>query len=112
MDVRTRIGEALAAVIKKCGSVPGMYGASVSFPLVMLTFTLHLFLVDLLVPPLFSIVRQRDVPTALRTSVLSLLATCVDIYVLAMLPLVVDLSHAMVDLLHTYGTTAQPEDIR
>ncbi|KAF5321604.1 hypothetical protein D9619_000281 [Psilocybe cf. subviscida] len=93
MDVRTRIGEALAAVIKKCGTTLGMY-------------------VDLLVPPLFSMVRQRNVPTALRTSALSLLATCVDIYALAMLPYVVDLLRAMVDLLRTEGVTAQPEDVR
>lgn len=29
MDVRTRIGEALAAVIKKCGSTLGVYGKSI-----------------------------------------------------------------------------------
>lgn len=57
-------------------------------------------------------VRQCDVPTALRTSALSLLATCVDTYALAMLPYVVDLSRAMVDLLQTEVVAAQAEDVR
>jgi hypothetical protein len=57
-------------------------------------------------------VRQRNNPTALRTSALSLLATCIDTYALAMLPYVVDLSRAMVDLLRTEGVAAQPEDVR
>ncbi|KAH9483052.1 Transport and Golgi organization protein 6-like protein [Psilocybe cubensis] len=80
VDVRTRIGEALSSVIKRCGSALGLY-------------------VDLLVPPLFATVRASDVPTTLRTSSLSLLADCVDTYPLAMLPYLEDLCQAMVHLL-------------
>lgn len=54
---------------------------------------------DLLLPPLCALIRSRSVPTALRTSALSLLADCVSTYTLAILPNVVDLADAMIDLL-------------
>lgn len=53
----------------------------------------------MLVPPLFAVVRASNVPTALRTSSLSLLAECVDTYPLAMLPYVEDICQALVHLL-------------
>lgn len=54
---------------------------------------------DILVPRLFAVVRSSDIPTALRTSSLSLLSTCVNTFPLAMLPYVEDLSTATIDLL-------------
>ncbi|KAM6495912.1 hypothetical protein JOM56_008618 [Amanita muscaria] len=81
LDVRIRIGEALGIVIRRMGTALGIYS-------------------DLLVPPLFQIVRSPDVPTVLRTSSLSLLADCVNIYALAILPYVTDLAETMVDFLH------------
>lgn len=61
----------------------------------------------MLVPPLFSVVRNANVPLALRTSCLSLLADCVDTYPLAMLPYMEDLSQAMVDLLQVEHVPSQ-----
>ncbi|KAJ7095353.1 hypothetical protein B0H15DRAFT_775607 [Mycena belliarum] len=80
MDIRTRIGEALASVIKRCGSALPMF-------------------IDTLVPPLFHIVRSSQVPTTLRTSALSLLAECENTCPLALVPYGTDLSEAMIDLL-------------
>ena len=70
---------------------------------------------DLLIPPLFAVVRSQSVPTALRTSALSLLADCVNTYTLAVLPYVVDLTDAMIDLLQVESVPAreissQPEE--
>ncbi|KAJ3561227.1 hypothetical protein NP233_g10321 [Leucocoprinus birnbaumii] len=80
VDVRTRIGEALGIVIKRCGEALGLY-------------------VDLLIPPLFKVVRAREIPTTLRTSAISLLADCVNTYSLAVLAYAEDLTGAMIDLL-------------
>ncbi|KAF9483931.1 ARM repeat-containing protein [Pholiota conissans] len=93
LDVRTRIGEALSSVIKRCGTALSLY-------------------VDILVPPMFSVVRNANVPLALRTSCLSLLADCVDTYPLAMLPYTQDLSRAMIDLLQTEHSSLQEHSRR
>ncbi|KAG6854762.1 hypothetical protein C0991_001189 [Blastosporella zonata] len=77
LDTRTRVGEALAAVIRRCGDA----------------------LMDILVPPLFRILRLRHIPTSLRTSSLSLLADCESTSSVAMLPYVTDLAGAMLDIL-------------
>ncbi|KAJ3501037.1 hypothetical protein NLJ89_g9525 [Agrocybe chaxingu] len=88
IDTRTRIGEALSSVIRHCGSALGIY-------------------VDMLVPPLFMVVRTSTAPTALRTSALSLLGDCVDTYALAMLPYVEDLCQALIDLLQVEGVSSR-----
>ena len=62
---------------------------------------------DLLLPPLCALIRSRSVPTALRTSALSLLADCVNTCTLAVLPYVVDLADAMIDLLQVEGVSAR-----
>ncbi|KAK2466187.1 hypothetical protein APHAL10511_001829 [Amanita phalloides] len=80
LDVRTRIGEALGIVIRRCGTTLGLYS-------------------DLLIPSLFAVLRSLDVPTILRTSSLSLLADCVNTYTLVTLPYIVDLANGMIDLL-------------
>ncbi|KIM46218.1 hypothetical protein M413DRAFT_426519 [Hebeloma cylindrosporum] len=93
LDVRTRIGEAMSSVIKRCGSALGIY-------------------VDLLVPPLFAVVRGSNIPTPLRTSSLSLLADCVNTYPLAMLPYVEDISQSLVDLLQTETAPLQHRKVQ
>ncbi|KAI0058878.1 hypothetical protein BV25DRAFT_1829628 [Artomyces pyxidatus] len=80
VETRVRVGEALGQVVKRCGEA----------------LSLH---TDLLVTPLFSIVRAGHLPTTIRTSALSLLAQCADASDLALLPYAADLSGAMLDLL-------------
>ncbi|KII94758.1 hypothetical protein PLICRDRAFT_33568 [Plicaturopsis crispa FD-325 SS-3] len=80
VDMRVRVGEALGKVIRRCGNALSIY-------------------VDILVPPLFAVVRSSNVPTTLRTSALSLLAECVHTNALALLPYTTELFGAMIDLL-------------
>ena len=56
-----------------------------------------------MVPRLFSLVRGSHLPTTIRTSSLSLLATCADTADLALLPYAHDLANAMLDLLQVEG---------
>ncbi|KAF7332143.1 RTP1-C1 domain-containing protein [Mycena kentingensis (nom. inval.)] len=91
MDVRTRIGEALSSVIRRCGdALPGY--------------------VDLIVPPLFNTVRNTQIPITLRTSALSLLGECENTCALALIPYTVDLAEAMVDLLQIETNTSGPTE--
>ena len=62
---------------------------------------------DILVPPIFSVVRGVRFPTALRTSAVSLLATAVDTYILALNMYAADLLTAMVDLIQVESVAAQ-----
>ncbi|RPD67330.1 hypothetical protein L226DRAFT_608532, partial [Lentinus tigrinus ALCF2SS1-7] len=80
VDMRTRVGEALGQVIRRCGDALPSYAS-------------------LLVPPLFQVVRTSHFPTVLRTSAISLLAQSVRTNALAVLPYIVDLTEAMIDLL-------------
>jgi len=91
LDVRTRVGEALASVIKSCGSALPAY-------------------IDILVPPLFQIVRSSQVPMTLRTSALSLLAECENTCPAALIPYITDLAEAMVDLLQIESTSTTPTE--
>ncbi|KAI9458406.1 hypothetical protein BJY52DRAFT_1204364 [Lactarius psammicola] len=84
VDMRLRVGEALGQVIRRCGETLPQYA-------------------DVLVPQLFSLVRSSHLPTTIRTSSLSLLATCADTADLALLPYVHDLANAMLDLLQVEG---------
>lgn len=87
VDTRTRVGEALGQVIKRCGdALPGY--------------------ADLLVPPLFGVVRASHLPTALRTSALSLLAQFAHTSTVAILPYAIDLTAAMLDLLQLESVSA------
>ncbi len=63
-------------------------------------------LADNLIPPLFALVRGSYLPTTLRTSSLSLLATIADTADLALLPYAHDITHAMLDLLQIEGARA------
>ncbi|KAK7691882.1 hypothetical protein QCA50_005286 [Cerrena zonata] len=88
VDQRTRIGEALGQVIRRCGDALPIYA-------------------DVLVPPLFQITRTSHLPTALRTSALSLLAQCVGTSPLALLPYTVELLGAMIDLLQVESVASK-----
>lgn len=63
-------------------------------------------LADSLIPPLFALVRGSYLPTTLRTSALSLLATIADTADLALLPYAHDIGHSMLDLLQIEGARA------
>ncbi|KAK7061701.1 RTP1-C1 domain-containing protein [Favolaschia claudopus] len=91
MDIRIRIGEALASVIKRCGSALPAF-------------------IDILVPPLFRVVRSPQVPTTLRTSALSLLSECENTCAVALIPYVADLSEAMIDLLQIESSVTSPTE--
>jgi hypothetical protein len=100
LDSRLRVGEALGQVIRQCGSALPDYGAShVSVPPTFSRTDLRRAVADLLVPSLFTVVRAQHLPTALRTSALSLLGQCADTNDLALLPYAADLTSAMIDLL-------------
>lgn len=66
-------------------------------------------LADILIPPLFELVRGSHIPTTIRTSSLSLLATIADTADLALLPYVNDLANAMLDLLQVEGARASTQ---
>jgi hypothetical protein len=111
IDVRLRIGEALGQVIRRCGDALPRYCQHRRFFLVDRNFILtSLSLDDNLVPPLFALVRGSYLPTTLRTSSLSLLATIADTADLALLPYAHDISHAMLDLLQIEGAHASAEE--
>jgi hypothetical protein len=63
-------------------------------------------LADSLIPPVFALVRGSYLPTTLRTSAISLLATIADTADLALLPYAHDIAHAMLDLLQIEGARA------
>ncbi|KAG6896934.1 hypothetical protein C0992_005199 [Termitomyces sp. T32_za158] len=99
LDTRTRVGEALASVIRRCGEALSLY-------------------VDIIVPPLLQILRSRHSPTALRTSSLSLLSDCESTSPLSMLPYVTDLAGTMLDILqleivptHSISEEKQPHSL-
>lgn len=87
VDMRLRVGEALGQVIRRCGETLPRYA-------------------DILVPQLFALVRSSHLPTTIRTSSLSLLATCADTADLALLPYAHDLANAMLDLLQVEGSAS------
>ncbi|CDO71360.1 hypothetical protein BN946_scf184908.g118 [Trametes cinnabarina] len=89
VDMRTRIGEALVQVIRRCGDALPSYAS-------------------LLIPPLFRVIRASHFPTVLRTSAISLLAHCVKTNALAVLPYAIELADAMIDLLQVESVPAAP----
>ena len=99
LDVRARVGEALASAIRRCGAALGMYGKYTSIDPKKYVDSDSQEAVDILVPPLFYILRSRNVPIILRMSSISLLTECEETSPLAMLPFVTDLVNTMTDLL-------------
>jgi len=115
IDVRLRVGEALGQVIRRCGDTLPQYCQI--FPLFyvidrngLLTITRPFCVpADHLIPPLFGLVRASYLPTTLRTSSLSLLATIADTTDLALLSYAHDLANAMLDLLQIEGARASAQ---
>ncbi|KAG8908162.1 hypothetical protein FRB99_008705 [Tulasnella sp. 403] len=88
LDRRVRVGEALNQSIRRCGDALSIY-------------------VDILVPPLFQIVRSRDLPTTLRMSALGLLARCTETSAVSILPWWADLSAGLLELVQLEGVAIQ-----
>ncbi|KAG8764949.1 hypothetical protein FRC20_008626 [Serendipita sp. 405] len=80
LDVKLRVGEALGEIVGRCGQAPGGY-------------------VDLLLPSIFTTIRNRDVPTTLRTSCISIASRAVETAPLVMSQFTGELSSAMLDIL-------------
>ncbi|KAI0347118.1 hypothetical protein BDW22DRAFT_498107 [Trametopsis cervina] len=87
VDTRTRMGEALGQVIRRCGDALPKY-------------------IDQIAPPLIGVMRSSHLPTALRVSSISLLALSTDTSALAVLPWATDLFSAMLDLLQLESVQA------
>ncbi|TFK28768.1 hypothetical protein FA15DRAFT_633184 [Coprinopsis marcescibilis] len=87
LDVRLRVGEALAIVIRRCGTSLGKHR-------------------DLLMPALIRVFQLRTIPVTLRTSSLSLLADAIDTYPLVMAPYIEDLAQGMIDMLQVESRSA------
>ncbi|KAI0773425.1 hypothetical protein BC629DRAFT_722564 [Irpex lacteus] len=87
VDTRTRIGEALGQVVRRCGETLPKY-------------------IDEIAPPLVAVMRSSHLPIALRTSSLALLAQCTNTSPLAILPWAADLFSAMIDLLQLESVQA------
>jgi len=88
LDARTRVGEALNAVVKRCGEALGLY-------------------VDILIPPLLTILRSSHFPTSLRTSALSILAQCVGTNALALNLYAVNLADSCLELIQLESVVTQ-----
>ncbi|KAG8693806.1 hypothetical protein FRC08_008875 [Ceratobasidium sp. 394] len=89
LDKRVRVGEALVQVVRRCGDALGLY-------------------VDMLVPPLFRLVRAEGLPTILRSSALSILAQCVETSPAALTPWTEDILSGMIDILQIESVRASP----
>ncbi|KAI5118985.1 hypothetical protein M0805_001124 [Coniferiporia weirii] len=87
VDKHVRVGEALGEVIKRCGDALGKY-------------------VDIILPSVFAIVRAPQLPTTLRTSAVSLLATAADTSAIALSAYTGDLVSAMIDLVQVESVSA------
>ncbi|CUA70257.1 Cyclin-D-binding Myb-like transcription factor 1 [Rhizoctonia solani] len=89
MDKRVRVGEALVQVVRSCGDTLGNY-------------------VDMLVPPLFRVVRAQTLPTVLRSSALSILAQCVETSSVSITAWIEDILSGMLDILQLESVQAVP----
>ena len=96
MDARIRVGEALSIVVRKYETILGAYSESF---LSMNSYTFaHLAAVDILVPPLLTIIRTAHLPATLRSSALSILAECANTNVKALEPYAAGLADTCVEL--------------
>ncbi|KAI0939316.1 hypothetical protein AcV5_000773 [Taiwanofungus camphoratus] len=93
VDTRTRVGEALGQVIRRCGDTLPAYA-------------------NILIPPLYGVVRAFHFPTILRMSAISLLAQCAKTNAMSVLSYAADLSEAMIDLLQVETVPAAPRPKR
>ncbi|KDN50879.1 hypothetical protein RSAG8_00506, partial [Rhizoctonia solani AG-8 WAC10335] len=89
MDKRVRVGEALIQVVRSCGNALGNY-------------------VDMLVPPLFRVMRAQALPTVLRSSALSILAQCVETSPVSITAWTDEILSGMLDILQLESVQAVP----
>ncbi|KAG8798017.1 hypothetical protein FRC17_007578, partial [Serendipita sp. 399] len=80
LDVKLRVGEALGEVVGRCGQSLGGY-------------------VDVLLPGMFWTIRNRELPTTLRTSAISIVSRAVERAPAMMGGYIGELSSAMLDIL-------------
>ncbi|QRV87573.1 Required for nuclear transport of RNA pol II C-terminus 1 [Ceratobasidium sp. AG-Ba] len=89
LDKRIRVGEALVQVVRRCGDALGLY-------------------VDMIIPPLFQVVRAEGIPTVLRSSALSIIAQSVETSAIALTPWTDDILSGMIDILQVESVRATP----
>ncbi|KAJ1308574.1 hypothetical protein OPQ81_004273 [Rhizoctonia solani] len=89
VDKRVRVGEALVQVVRSCGGALGNY-------------------VDILVPPLFRVIRAHTLPTVLRSSALSILSQCVETYPVSVISWTDDILSGMLDILQLESVQTVP----
>ncbi|CAE6425596.1 unnamed protein product [Rhizoctonia solani] len=89
MDKRVRVGETLVQVVRSCGDALGSY-------------------VDMLIPPLFRVIRAQGLPTVLRSSALSILAQCVETSPVSVTAWTDDILSGMLDILQLESVQAVP----
>lgn len=82
LDARIRVGEALNNVVRRCGGALAFYSEFLMFTA---DISLRSFLVvDVLLPPLLTIIQTAHLPTVLRVSALSVIAQCASTNVAAL----------------------------
>ncbi|KIJ57123.1 hypothetical protein M422DRAFT_238692 [Sphaerobolus stellatus SS14] len=91
MDTRVKVGEAISVVVKKCGDALGVY-------------------VDVLIPPLLTIIRSSHLPTTLRSSALSILAQCAQTNVQALGQYASNLADTCVELVKLESVPVKQEE--
>ncbi|KAG9128193.1 hypothetical protein FRC07_003743 [Ceratobasidium sp. 392] len=89
LDKRVRVGEVLVQVVRRCGDALGLH-------------------TDMIVPPLFRVIRAEGLPTILRSSALSVLAQCVETSPAALTPWLNDILSGMIDILQIESVRASP----
>lgn len=103
LDLRLRVGEALCGVVERCEGSLSIYSQSVFFgvaslaPPVCLRFFLQTG--SILIPPLLLVFRSSNLPTALRSSSLSILSLITNTSPLTAAPHLITLVLACADLL-------------
>ncbi|OJA14675.1 hypothetical protein AZE42_02399 [Rhizopogon vesiculosus] len=89
VDIRLRIGEALAVIVRRCGDSLGVYA-------------------DTLLPPLTILLREPRAPVVLRTSAISLLSECVNTCTRVVERYTEEIAEGMLDLVLVEMTVATP----
>lgn len=105
LDKRLRIGETLVQVIQRAGVAFAVLGTSLA-PLLLLPLTPPP--VNDLVPSLLLILRTSSLPTPLRSSALTILATAIETAPLALFPFINLLAEACTTLLSLESRPLQP----
>jgi hypothetical protein len=106
MDRRLRLGEALQQAVRRCGTALSGYGKYRSIRTDHKPGLTRSRTVDAVVPRLNQVFPNTNLPTVLRSSSLSILATCAETDWKALLPWSNDLVGACLDLLRLESSPA------